>query len=116
MTLQKRLKNSVTLIISGFLVLIQIISCNNSASKGEIGYGKSYFMDNCYSCHGNYKGFDNAPGILAMYNSDSLILLEELRNIKKDISHKKYFDSKNYSDREVKSILKFIKEYFEPKN
>lgn len=99
-----------------FCTLIQLISCTNLTSIDDVGYGKTYFMDNCYSCHGRYKGFENAPSILSMYKSDSLILLEHLKDIKKDTVHKNYFDSKNYSDREVKSILIFIKEYFDPKH
>lgn len=88
MEVQQKLISHSILILIGFVFLLYFISCKNSDTKADIGYGKSYFMNNCSSCHGRFNGFDNAPSILTMHNYDSLILLKKLRNIKQDSLHR----------------------------
>lgn len=115
MVARRKLTILSILILICSVFLFQLTSCKNSDTKADIGYGKTYFMDNCSACHGRYKGFDNAPSILTMYNYDSLILLKKLVNIKQDSIHKNYFNSEKYSDKEINSLLLYIREYFEPR-
>lgn len=114
MGVQQKLISRSIFILFGFIVFFNFLSCSDSDTKADVGYGKSYFMNNCSACHGRYNGFDNTPGMLTMYNYDSLTLLKKLRDIKQDSIHRRYFNSEKYSNKEINSILEFIKEYFEP--
>ena len=88
-------------------------NCNYSNTKADIGYGKSYFSKNCSACHGRNDGFDNGPSLLTLNNYDSLILFKKLTDIKTDPFHENYLKSLPYSNREINSICKYIKNYFE---
>lgn len=117
MEAQRKLMNSRSIIILfGFVFLLQLINCKESDknAKADIGYGKSFFNQNCSSCHGTIDGFDNAPSLVLLNNYDSLTLLKKLSDIKQDSLHGNYFKSIKYSDRETNSIEAYIKTYFEP--
>lgn len=90
------------------------MNCKHSNTKGDIGYGKSFFTQNCSTCHGRNDGFDNAPSLLTLNAYDSLTLLKKLSSIKRDSLHGNYFKSIKYSNREINSIEEYIKKYFEP--
>lgn len=115
MAVLKKLTTLNNLIIVGLVIIVQFIGCTYSDTEANVGYGKSYFMQHCASCHGRYQGFQNAPGILTLYTYDSLTLLKKLENIKEDSLHKNYLNYK-YSEYEIKSLLIFIRKYFDPVN
>lgn len=106
----------ITLSITAFLAfeLLLIVNGCKSSKQADIGYGKSYFMNNCSACHGRLDGFKNAPSILTMHNYDSLMLIDKLTHIKQDDFHKNLIDYKKYTNIEINSIFKYIKENFEP--
>lgn len=114
MEVQQKLINLSIIIFFGFGFLLFVNSCKNS-KEADIGYGKTYFMNNCSACHGLFDGFKNGPSILTMYNYDSLVLIQKLRKIKKDAIHKDFLNSAEYSKLEINSIYKYIKNYFEPR-
>jgi len=110
----KLTKRYSVIILSGFAFLIQITNCKNFNTKDGIGYGKSFFNDNCSACHGKNDGFDDAPSLLTLNNYDSITLLKKLNSIKQDSVHRNYFKSIKYSNKEINSIAQYIKDYFIP--
>lgn len=102
------------LILFGLFFLLQFIKCKSSNSKGDVGYGKSFFMKRCSACHGRNDGFNNAPSMLTLNSYDSMTLVKKLTDIKKDSTHSDYLHSIKYSKKEVNSIYKFIRHYYTP--
>jgi|SRR5690242_14079766 len=113
MEMQQRLTALSITAFLGFGFLLLINGCKNS-KEADIGHGKTYFINNCSACHGRLDGFKNAPSLLTIYNYDSLILIDKLKNIKQDDFHKNLIVSQRYSIREIHSVYKYIKENFEP--
>lgn len=98
----------------GIVFLLQFIQCNESDTKEDIGYGKSFFIENCSSCHQRNDGYNEAPSLLVLNNYDSLSLFNKLSNIKQDSIHGNYFKNLKYSNKEANSIYEYIKHTFEP--
>jgi mono/diheme cytochrome c family protein len=116
MEVQRKLTNSpIIIILLGFSFFLQLINCKESDKNAtaDIGYGKSFFNQNCSSCHGRNDGFNKAPSLELLNTYDSLILPKKLRDIKRDTVHGSYFKSVKYSDREINSIEAYIRNYFD---
>ena len=107
-------KSNSFLILLVFFFLFQIIKCKNTNSEADVGYGKTYFNQNCNACHGQLSGFENAPSLSSLNNYDSLDLLKKLISITKDSLHRHRLESVNYSNKEINSINVYIKNYFKP--
>jgi|GEM_PF-6792736 len=103
------------IILLGTFFLFQLLNCKNSDAEDDIEYGKSFFNQNCSACHGKNAGFNNAISLISLNHYDSLTLLRKLNDIKRDSVHSNYFKSVKYSNREINSIEKYIKNYFEPR-
>lgn len=110
---QKLAIRSSIIMICGFIFMYQLTNCKESNGKENLGYGKTFFNQYCSACHGKNDGFNNAPSLLALNNYDSLTLLKKLRGIKKDSLHNSCLKSVKYSNKEITSIEKYIKDYFE---
>jgi cytochrome c553 len=112
MEVQQKLAIRHSIIIAfGFVFLLQLINCKDSNTKADLGYGKSFFNQNCSSCHEKNGGFDNAPSLVLLNKYDSLTLLKKLSDIKQDSLHGNYFKSVKYSNREINSIEEYIKNH-----
>jgi mono/diheme cytochrome c family protein len=111
--LQKLITHSLYFLF-GIVFSLQFIQCNESDTKGDIGYGKSFFIKNCASCHQWNNGYKGAPGLLVLNSYDSLTLFNKLHNFKQDSVHGNYFKDLKYTNKEVNSIYKYIRYTFEP--
>lgn len=95
-------------------IILCLASCNNSDTKADLRYGSSLFRQKCVACHGRFDGgYENAPGLITLQNFDSLTLIRRLWKIKKDSMHKDRFEP--YNGKEVNSIYRYIRDYFEPR-
>jgi mono/diheme cytochrome c family protein len=110
---QKLIIHSIYFLL-GFALFLEFIQCNKPDDKGNVAYGKSFFITNCASCHQRSDGYKNAPSIIALNNYDSLTLLKKLSYIQQDSVHIYYFKTATYSNKEINSIYKYIKSTLEP--
>jgi cytochrome c553 len=97
-----------------FFFLLFGIKCKQSDTVADVGYGKEYFKKNCYACHARTYGYKNAPTIFLLNKYDSLNLFNKLNDIMKDSIHSQRLELKKYSRKEIYSIQKYIKTYFDP--
>jgi len=116
--LLKRMLAQVKLKISYYLSLpfiftLLAIGCKDSDSKGDIGYGSTVFKKQCFACHGRFDGYQSAPGLITLNRYDSITLVQKLRGIKKDSLHQILIN--NFSEKDVQSVYKYIRFYFEPR-
>ena len=96
------------------VVCIQFIKCSGTAVKEDKGYGKLFFYQNCAICHmQKYDGIDKSPGLLTLNSYDSLTLFNKMKGIKQDSIHEVILQSVDYSEKQIKSVCKFIKSYYD---
>jgi len=101
----------IILLVIAFLLLIS--KCQNKSSAKGV-YGKSLFTEHCSPCHVQNDQPNYTPGLVSLNNYDSVLLIEKLGQIKKDTVHGEFLKSVQYGSKEINSIYRYIREYFEP--
>jgi hypothetical protein len=109
---QAKFRRPSFITLLGFIFLLLSIRCKSPTEGANIGYGKSYFIQNCSTCHEKSRGFDKAPSLETLNSYDSLDLIYKIKNITIDSLHSNYLKSIKYSNKEVYSIYAYIREYF----
>ena len=111
------LQSSKTLkkiVVTGCLFTVFLLCmCNQSNSKADIGYGKSLYSEKCLSCH-SYTTSSSIEAItlMTMNSYDSLLLLDKLRNLKKDDIHSGQLQNVSFTEKEILSLSGYIRDYF----
>jgi hypothetical protein len=98
-------------ILSGYILL----ACNQN-DNGNTSNGKMLFATKCLPCH-NFKGESVSKLSLdEMSRLDSSDLINKLIMIRSDSIHIGHLANINYSNSEIQSLLKYIKDFSKPQN
>lgn len=114
----KTVRRPKLIILSLFFsfILLSLIQCENSSeetSQEDIGNGELYFRHECSACHYiTTVGSLNAPSLAMLSDYDSLKLVAKLKKIGNDKIHKNRFE--HYTDKEIRTLASFIKDFSKP--
>lgn len=114
MGMQQKLINKYAIILVSIGIIVIISYCGQDTQQGNVAYGKEIYYEHCMGCHFPNAGIHEAPSLYALNKCDSQALISKLKNVKYIKKHGTILDSIKYSNKEIKSIYLFVRNYFSP--